>query len=56
MGLRTVSAIAFAAAFVLAASAYAQTTWHVDDDNCPGPGPGTEAGPFCKIQDSPQRD
>jgi len=26
------------------------TTWYVDDDNCPGPGTGTQADPFCKIQ------
>jgi parallel beta-helix repeat protein len=26
-------------------------TWHVDDDNCPGPGRGTVADPFCMIQD-----
>ncbi|MHC4130089.1 MAG: right-handed parallel beta-helix repeat-containing protein [Planctomycetota bacterium] len=28
----------------------AQTTWYVDDDNCPGPGSGTEADPYCSIQ------
>jgi hypothetical protein len=28
----------------------AQTTWYVDDDNCPGPGSGTQADPFCSIQ------
>ncbi len=32
------------------ATAYAQTTWHVDDDACPGPGSGTESDPFCSIQ------
>lgn len=26
--------------------------WFVDDDNCPGPGSGTLADPFCKIQDA----
>ena len=31
--------------------AFGQTTWHVDDDNCPGPGSGTPADPFCEIQD-----
>ncbi len=38
---------------VLAAAgdAYAQTTWYVDDDNCPGPGSGTMADPFCTIQE-----
>ncbi len=29
----------------------AQTTLYVDDDSCPGPGSGTEADPFCLIQD-----
>ena len=42
---------------VLAALAFcvpvsAQTTWYVDDDNCPGPGTGTELDPFCLIQDA----
>ena len=32
-------------------SAQAQTTWYVDDDACPEPGSGTEADPFCLIQD-----
>jgi hypothetical protein len=27
-----------------------QTTWYVDDDNCPGPGDGSELDPFCSIQ------
>ncbi|HUW82026.1 MAG TPA: pre-peptidase C-terminal domain-containing protein [Phycisphaerae bacterium] len=38
---------------VLAAAgdACAQTTWYVDDDNCPGPGSGTMADPFCTIQE-----
>jgi len=26
--------------------------WFVDDNNCPGPGSGTLADPFCKIQDA----
>ena len=33
-----------------AVSVEAQTTWHVDVASCPGPGSGTEADPFCKIQ------
>ena len=33
------------------ANAQGQTTWHVDISNCPGPGSGTQADPFCKIQD-----
>src|SRR5262245_43603086 len=39
--------------FVLAAPAHALagTTWHVDDDNCPGPGDGTAGNPFCHVQD-----
>ncbi|MBT8485808.1 MAG: right-handed parallel beta-helix repeat-containing protein [Phycisphaerae bacterium] len=35
---------------LLAAHAAAQTTWHVDDDACPGPGTGTPEDPFCSIQ------
>ncbi len=31
--------------------ALAQATWYVDDDNCPGPGSGTEEDPFCSVQD-----
>ncbi|MCZ6837217.1 MAG: hypothetical protein O7G85_15690 [Planctomycetota bacterium] len=30
----------------------AQTTWHVDDDACPGPGDGSIGSPFCSIQDA----
>ena len=30
----------------------AQTTCYVDADQCPGPGTGTEADPFCEIQDA----
>ncbi|MHC4908811.1 MAG: LamG-like jellyroll fold domain-containing protein [Planctomycetota bacterium] len=40
------------AALLLAAPALAQTTWHVDDDACPGPGTGTPSDPFCSIQDA----
>lgn len=35
---------------ILVAAAQGQTTWYVDDDNCPGPGTGSEADPFCAIQ------
>ncbi len=35
---------------LITASAGGQTVWYVDDDDCPGPGKGTEADPFCKIQ------
>jgi len=31
-------------------TAIAQTTWYVDDD-CPGPGTGSEQDPFCSIQE-----
>ena len=31
-------------------AALAQTTWYVDDDNCPGPGTGSAIDPFCLIQ------
>ena len=37
---------------MLCGSVSAQTTWHVDDDNCPGPGMGTVVDPFCSIQDA----
>ena len=37
---------------VFSSAAQAQTTWYVDDDNCPGPGSGTQADPFCSIQDA----
>jgi hypothetical protein len=43
-------AVLLAAVVLLAADAQAQTTWYVDDDNCPGPGNGTEADPYCSIQ------
>lgn len=32
--------------------ASAATVWHVDDDNCPGPGDGSIGNPFCSIQDA----
>jgi hypothetical protein len=35
---------------VLSSAAQAQTTWYVDDDNCPGPGSGTPGDPYCSIQ------
>ena len=37
---------------MLGGSVSAQTTWHVDDDNCPGPGTGSVVDPFCSIQDA----
>ncbi|MEW6745312.1 MAG: right-handed parallel beta-helix repeat-containing protein [Planctomycetota bacterium] len=44
-------AVILAAVTLAAGSGQAQTTWYVDDDACPGPGSGTPADPFCKIQD-----
>jgi len=35
---------------VAAVPVMAQTTWYVDDDNCPGPGSGIAGDPFCTIQ------
>ncbi len=35
---------------VLAGRGFGQTTWYVDDDNCPAPGSGTQGDPFCSIQ------
>ncbi len=50
-----VYASVYTVALLLGASsvprAEGQTTWYVDDDNCPGPGTGTPANPFCVIQD-----
>ena len=46
---RTVLAVAIAI-MVTSTIASGQTTWYVDDDNCPGPGTGTEVDPFCAIQ------
>lgn len=31
-------------------AAWGQVTWYVDDDNCPGPGSGSQGDPFCSIQ------
>jgi hypothetical protein len=38
------------AAAMLAGMAVRADTIYVDDDNCPGPGNGTEADPYCAIQ------
>jgi dihydroxyacetone kinase DhaKLM complex PTS-EIIA-like component DhaM len=40
------------AAAIVPTSVFAQTTWYVDDDNCPGPGDGSAGNPFCLIQDA----
>jgi hypothetical protein len=37
---------------VLSSSAFAQTTWYVDGPGCDGAGTGTEADPFCTIQEA----
>ncbi len=48
----TISLLAFVCGvFVAIPAAQAQTTWYVDDGNCPGPGSGTKGDPFCVIQD-----
>ena len=48
---RARACLLLAAGLVVAgSSAFAQTTVYVDDDNCPGPGTGTIANPFCTIQ------
>ena len=39
-----------AAVTVLAVSTAQADTIFVDDDNCPGPGSGTERDPYCSIQ------
>lgn len=36
--------------YLVTTPAEARTTWHVDVTNCPAPGSGTQADPFCKIQ------
>lgn len=35
---------------IITSNALGQTTLWVDDDNCPGPGTGTELDPLCSIQ------
>lgn len=49
-GIITIVAMALLAFSVEQANA--QDTYYVDDDNCPGPGTGTLADPFCNIQDA----
>lgn len=41
---------AFVSFVLLPTVCAAGTTWHVDDDACPGSGTGTEVDPFCSIQ------
>ena len=47
--ITVIIALSILVAFSATASA---ATWYVDDDNCPGPGSGTQADPYCKIQDA----
>ncbi len=47
MSSRHLLIVAVVAAF---SSATQADTIYVDDDNCPGPGSGTEADPYCWIQ------
>ncbi len=50
-GFRVIAAtLALATVTSFATTVRAQTTWYVDDDNCPGPGSGSPADPFCAIQ------
>ena len=50
-GFRAIAAtLALASVMCFATTVRAQTTWYVDDDNCPGPGTGSLADPFCAIQ------
>ena len=51
MSRRVASTIVFIVSIWLSGPADAQTTRYADIDNCSGPGSGTEADPFCKIQD-----
>ncbi|MEW6745916.1 MAG: hypothetical protein AB1486_24515 [Planctomycetota bacterium] len=44
--------VAIVIALTLCRGSGAQTTWWVDDDNCPGPGDGSWGSPFCRIQDA----
>ncbi len=47
----TVAAVVVAVA-VMGSAPPGPTVIFVDDDNCPGPGGGTEGDPFCSIQDA----
>ncbi|MHC4383963.1 MAG: right-handed parallel beta-helix repeat-containing protein [Planctomycetota bacterium] len=47
---RFVSQVVVGAALVVLTSASQADTIYVDDDNCPGPGSGTEGDPYCSIQ------
>jgi hypothetical protein len=47
--MRTFWRISLLAGLFLCGPALAQSVVYVDDDNCPGPGTGTEGDPFCAI-------
>ena len=49
LGTRTTALIAVIVALLAVSTAQADTIY-VDDDNCPGPGDGSELGPYCSIQ------
>ncbi len=44
------NACVVAAILLAVSSAQAGVVIHVDDDNCPGPGSGSERDPYCSIQ------
>ena len=46
-----IMAVALACGGFMAIAGQPPTTWYVDHDSCPEPGSGTEADPFCQIQD-----
>ena len=53
LGLFTSALVIALTIFLFAPSIHSAQAgiYYVDDDNCPGPGNGTMADPFCKIQD-----
>ncbi|HVP13645.1 MAG TPA: right-handed parallel beta-helix repeat-containing protein, partial [Phycisphaerae bacterium] len=51
-GFRPILAVTFIAFTVFLPTAGGQTIWYVDAANSPGPGSGTPADPFCRIQDA----
>ena len=51
MPRRLVAVLVFVCGGILAIAGQPPATKYVDDDNCPGPGSGTDADPFCLIQD-----
>ena len=51
MSRRVASTIVFIVSIWLSGPTDAQTTRYADIDNCSGHGSGTEADPYCRIQD-----